>query len=328
MPTPNTTLRWGILGLGNIAHQFTKDLLLVPGNTLSAVASRDIQKAKEFASLYGAPQAYGTYEALFEDREVDIIYIGTPHDSHAQLSTAALNAGKHLLCEKPLAVNRKQVQQIIDAARKNQRFMMEALWSRFNPSIQAALQLIENKAIGEVNYINADFNFNTSAPDENRIFNMDLAGGALLDIGIYPVFLAYAIWGKPEQILASARFHRTGSDLQTSAILKYPQGFANIMCGVQSKSDMVAKIYGTQGHIFIDSRWHEAQGYAIQANGKTEKVSLPTLGKGFTYEIEECQRCIQSGELESKFWSQRNSLDLMEILDEIRALIGLKYPFE
>lgn len=322
------TLGWGIIGLGKIAHKFTQDILLVPGNTVAAVASRDLKKAGTFAHEYAAGKAHGTYDALFQDPTVDIVYIATPHDTHAQLSIAALNAGKHVLCEKPLGVNREQVAQIIDAARKNQRFLMEGLWSRFNPTIQACLQLIREKAIGTVNYINADFNFYTNAPEDSRILNMHLAGGALLDIGIYPAFLAYAILGKPEAILASARFHKTGVDQQTSAILKYPGGFANIMCGIQSKSDMVAKIYGPEGSISIDARWHEAQGFTLQSGEKTQKFSLPTPGNGFTFEIEECQRCIRSGKLESELWSQQNSLDLIEILDEIRAQVGLVYPFE
>lgn len=328
MENQTTALRWGIIGLGRIAHKFTQDILLVPGNTVYAVASRDVNKARDFASTYRADRAYGTYEALFQDPAVDIVYIATPHDTHAALSIAALQAGKHVLCEKPLAVNRRQAAQVVEEAQKNQRFLMEGLWSRFNPSIQACLRLIRENAIGAVNYIHADFNFHTTAPDDSRIFNLDLAGGALLDIGIYPVFLAYAIWGRPEQILASARFHRTGSDLQTSAILKYPHGFANIMCGVQCKSDMVAQIYGPDGHIFLDSRWHEAQGYTLQQGENAQHFSLPTPGNGFTYEIEECQRCVQAGQLESALWSPHDSLELMGILDEIRDQIGLKYPFE
>ncbi len=322
------TTQWGILGLGKIAHKFTQDLLLVPGNQLAAVGSRDAETAAAFARQYGARQAYGNYEALLADPAVEIIYVATPHDSHAQWSIAALEAGKHVLCEKPLAVNRKQVDAMLEAARRNNRFLMEGLWSRFNPSIQQSLKLIEQETIGPVNYFNIDFNFYSDAPVESRVFNPELAGGALLDIGIYPVFLAYLLWGKPEQILASARFHDSGADAQTSIIFRYPQGFANLMCGFLSKSDMVAKIYGTRGSIFIDTRWHEAKGFTLHVGDKSQHFSLPTPGNGFTFEIEECQQCLAEGRLESELWSHRNSLDLIDLLDEIRGQIGLKYPFE
>ena len=239
---------------------------------------------------------------------------------------------KHVLCEKPLAVNRHQVQSIIDASKKHNVFMMEAFWSRFNPTIQAAMDHVSNKDIGEVNYINADFTFFRDDPDDSRMLSMELAGGSLLDMGVYPVFLAYLIFGKPQQVLATGRFHTTGFDLQMAAILKYENGIANIMSGFKSQSDMVAKIYGTNGRIFIHPIWHETKGYTlIQGNGgdlKTQTFSLPTNGKGFTYEIEECRKCIIQNKIESDLWSHQNSLDLIEITDTIRRQMGLKYPFE
>ncbi len=325
------TLRWGIIGLGKIAHSFCHDLQLVKNNTIAAVASRSLAKANNFAFQYGAKKSYGSYQELFEDPDVDIVYIGTPHNSHAEWSIAAMNAKKHVLCEKPLGVNQHQVKNMIETAQKNGVFFMEALWSRFNPSVKTCIELAkEGTAIGEVSYLNADFNFYRDVPDEHRMFNMNLAGGALLDIGIYPVFLAYSIFGVPEQILATSRFHRTGADLQTSAIFKYKNGIANLMSGFASQSDMRAKIQGTKGQIFIEPTWHEAQSYTIVNNEtfESQHVLLPTKGKGFTYEIEECVRCIAEGKLQSENWSHQNSLELIQILDEIRSQVGLKYPFE
>ena len=331
MSNSKKNLRWGIVGLGKIAHAFCKDLQLVEGNVIQAVASRSADKAQQFASQYGAPHAYGSYAELFADSSVDIVYIATPHDSHAQLSIDAANAKKHILCEKPLAVNQSQVKTMIEAAQKNKVFLMEAFWSRFNPSVKSCIELAKDgKTIGEVNYLNADFTFHRNDPDESRMLNMDLAGGSLLDMGVYPVFLAYSVFGVPEQILATARFHRTGADIQTSAILKYENGIAQIMSGFVSQSDMRAKIYGTKGQIFIEPIWHGAQAYTVVniETGESKKVSLPTKGKGFTYEIEECCRCISNGQLESKHWSHQNSLELIQITDEIRRQVGLKYPFE
>jgi predicted dehydrogenase len=322
------SLNWGILGLGKIAHKFVKDLDMVENCHLTAVASRSIVNAKYFADQYNAKYFYAAYHALFINEEVDIIYIATPHNSHFKYALEAMNHGKHVLCEKPLAVNRKQVLQLIETSKANNVFLMEALWSRFNPSIEAVLSHVQNQDIGDVNFINADFSFYGDADPESRLFNMKLAGGALLDIGVYPIFLSYLILGYPEEIVAKAIMHETGADLQTSAILKYKKGFANIMCGFRSDSDMVAKIFGTKGRISIDKSWHESEGYKIEKDGVIESHSLPTKGKGFTYEIMECLNCIAEGKIESSKWSHHDSLNLISICDEIRSQIGLTYPFE
>lgn len=328
------TPRWGIVGLGKIARHFIHDLQLIDNVKIGAVASRTLEKAKIFAAEYGVPKAYGSYADLFADPDIDIIYIATPHDSHAKISIEAMNAGKHVLCEKPLGVNRKEVVEMVATAQKNQVFLMEAFWARFNPSIQAVSELIKNGAIGDVNYINVDFTYYREDTPDSRMLNMDLAGGSLMDMGVYPCFLAYLIFGKPEQILAAARFHETGADLQTSAIFKYKNGMANVMSGFASESDMVAKIYGTKGRIYLNRTWHETESYTIEMGNKadgnytSETINLPTKGKGFTYEILECINCLQNGEVESKLWSHQNSLDLLSITDEIRNQIELKYPFE
>jgi predicted dehydrogenase len=321
-------LNWGILGLGNIANKFVKDLKRVKNCHLTAVASRSEDRAKLFADQYSANHFYSSYEDLFLDEEVDIIYIATPHNSHFKLAFEAMNHGKHVLCEKPLAVNRHEVTQLIEASKANNVFLMEAFWSRFNPTIEAVLGHVQKKDIGDVNFISADFSFYRDADPESRLFNMNLAGGALLDIGVYPLFLSYLILGYPEEIVAQAIKHKSGVDLQTSAILKYRHGFANIMCGFGSDSDMVAKIFGTEGKIFIDKIWHEAQGYKIEKENVLESFSLPIIGKGFTYEIEECMECISAGKIESRKWSHSDSLNLISMCDEIRSQIGLTYPFE
>lgn len=184
-------IKWGIVGAGNIAHSFSKDLALVDGGELTAVASRDIAKAKAFANEYGAHYTYGSYEELFESDTVDVIYIATPHTSHAKWSIAAMKAGHHVLCEKPLGANKSQVLEIIKVAKENNVFLMEALWSRFNPTIKKVKELVADGAIGDIGYLHADFAFYGLDRDESgRILNPELAGGSLLDIGIYPIFLA------------------------------------------------------------------------------------------------------------------------------------------
>ena len=322
------TLRWGILGLGKIANKFCKDLLLVEGNIIQAVGSRTQAKADEFAKTYSAKNVHGSYDALIADPEVDIIYIATPHNSHLEYALRALNAGKHVLCEKPLAVNAMQVKQMVACAQQNKRFLMEALWSRFNPSIREIKNKIDSGDIGEINYVNADFTYNRNDSDESRMLSSALAGGSLMDMGVYPVFLAYLIMGVPTKILASSTLHTTGVDLQTAAVFQYPSGVAQIMSGFISESDMVAKIYGTEGKIFIDRVWHEPDRYTIEQKGKRTEFEQLRKGKGFTYEIEECFRCIQAGKLESDLWSHQDSLNLITITDEIRRQSGVQYPFE
>jgi len=266
--------------------------------------------------------------ALINDPNVDIIYIATPHNSHMEYAIKAMKAGKHVLCEKPLGVNKLQVQSMVEVAQDQGVFLMEALWSRFNPSIVEVLNKIKAGEIGAVNYINVDFTVHRDFSVDGRMLNMDLAGGSLLDMGIYPIFLAYAILGYPDQIVSAAQFHDSGADIQTSAILKYQHGVAHILSGFNAQSDMIAKINGTEGRINLDSRWHEAEGYKIIKDGKTMEHKLPTLGRGYTYEIMECMSCISDGLIESPRWSHQNSMELIRIMDEIRGQIGLKYPFE
>jgi len=321
-------INWGIIGLGKIANKFAKDLALVEDAELTAVASRSLEKAKTFAEAHQVESYYDNYQSLFDNPDIDIVYIATPHNSHMEFSIQVMNAGKHVLCEKPLAVNKNQVQQMIEASKRNQVFLMEAFWTRFNPSMVSILEKIESGMIGQVNYINADFCFYKDAPAESRMYNMELAGGSLLDVGVYPIFLAYQIYGYPKEILASARFHETGADLQTSIILTHENGMASLFSGFDSQSDMVAKIYGRNGSIMMDDPWHHTDGYNIIKDGTSERFDLPLKGMGFSYEIEECHKCLLNGEIQSQLWSHQNSLDLIRITDEIRSQIGLKYPFE
>ncbi len=323
-------LHWGIAGLGKIAHKFLNDLQLVPENQIVAVGSRSLEKATSFANQYRIESAHGSYTDLFENPKVEIIYIATPHHAHAEVAIEAMQAGKHVLCEKPIAVSRAQAADMIQVAKEHRVFLMEALWTRFNPTILKVVELVKDGELGTVNFINADFSFYSDAPVEGRLFNMNLAGGALLDVGIYPVFLAYLLMGMPDTIEAKAIFHPTGADLQTAAIFKYKKGIAQVMGGLASHSDMRARIGGNLGSIFLEPRWHETESFTwLDHRNQTEETyHFPKIGKGYTYEIQECMACIQAEQLESQLWSWQNSLDLITLLDTIRAKIGLTYPFE
>jgi len=320
---------WGIIGLGNIAHKFAKDLALIHDAALMAVASRSIQKALAFKDEFKVPNAFDSYEALFKCEEVEVVYIALPHSEHLKWSIMAMENGKHVLCEKPLGVNLGQVQQMIDTSRKHNVFLMEALWSRFIPAIQKAKDLVEGGEIGTIGYLHADFAFfGLDRNWDGRLLNPALAGGSLLDIGIYPVFLAYLMLGIPETIEASAKYIETGAEIQIAIQFTYPSAHAVLFSGLSANSAMEASIAGSDGTIVIHSRWHESQGISVIKDIETTKLDLPTVGKGYTYEIEEVHRCLSDKQIESSLWSHKNSLELIGLLDKIRAKAGITFPFE
>lgn len=318
-------IKWGIIGLGNIANQFAADLLLIEDAVLFAVASRNKQNAADFAEKYSCTKAYDSYDALFEDDEIDIVYIATPHNLHAELSIKALENGKHVLCEKPLALSYKDAVRMIEASRKHNTFFMEAFWTRFIPSVQEALAKVQEGIIGDVKYVKADFAFCADEKEGGRLFDKNLGGGALYDVGVYPLFLSYIFLGIPKEIMAKSIVHQNGIDLQTSMILQYENAQAVLQASIVSESDMKATIGGTQGRIELNSPWFIADGYSVAKNDKEEIFSLPNLGKGYTHEALECHDCIRNNQIESKLWSHQNSLDLSKMVEEIKNQIGLSF---
>lgn len=322
-------IRWGIVGAGNIAHTFAKDLALVAGNKLTAVASRSVDKARAFAATYGAENAFGDYESLFKSDTVDVLYIATPHTSHARLSIRAMRHKKHVLCEKPMGINSGEVKRMLESAKENKVFLMEALWTRFNPTVAKVKELIDGGAIGTLAYIKADFAFYALDRDEKgRLLNPDLAGGSILDIGIYPIFLAYLLLGMPNRITARSKFYKTGVEVQTAMIFEYESAQALLFSGLASNSEMKAELSGSAGTLFINTRWHEATSYVLAKDGSSEHIEVGKNGKGYTYEIAEVAKCINDGALESELWSHKNTHDLCMLLDEVRKQGGIQFPFE
>nr|WP_299381872.1 Gfo/Idh/MocA family oxidoreductase [Allomuricauda sp.] len=322
-------IRWGIIGPGNIAGKFSADLNLVAGAEIMAVASRNLEKARQFAKTFGATTAFGSYEELFASGTVDIVYIATPHNFHKDLCVAAMNHGLHVLCEKPAGINKREVEEILAVASKNQVFFMEGLWSRFNPTIKEVKKMVNEGAIGELSYVHADFAFyGLDREESSRVLNLDLAAGSLLDIGIYPIFLAYLLLGMPNDIEAFSNFHSNGTEIQTSMMFQYANAQAVLYSGITSNSKMEAEITGSKGALFIHPRWHEASAFSIEKEGNTDMVKLPLRGNGFVYEIEHVQQCLQEQRLESPLWSHQNSLDLVTLMDTIRQKTGIRFPFE
>lgn len=317
------------MGCGKIAHKFCQDMALIDDAELTAVASRNLEKGQEFGKTYRAKKAYGSYDELFQDKDVAIVYIATPHVSHAELSIQAMEMGKHVLCEKPLALNAKDVSKMLETSKRTGKFFMEALWTRFNPNIIDIKQKIEAGEIGEISYINTDFSFKVPYGIDSRTLALELGGGAILDIGIYPAFLTYLLLGTPKEIMATSLFHpKTGCDMQSSMTFIYDHAQAVLYSGFTTNSDMVAKIYGTEGQIFIDKVWHMAEGYSIVKGEERQVFENKTLGFSYSYEIMECHECLRSGKTQSDLWTHQNSLDLISILDRVRDKVGLKYPQE
>lgn len=318
-------MKWGIIGLGAIAHKFASELLLEQ-EEVYAVASRNLEKAKEFAKQYHSSKYYDSYEELLKEENIDIVYIATPHHLHSELTIKALAHNKNVLCEKPFALEREQAQKMIELSKEKNKFLMEAFWTRFNPSILEILKKINDGEIGEIKYINADFAFPANFNLKNRLSELALGGGSLMDIGIYPIFLSYILLGKPLEILATSNFGETGIDLQTSIIFSYNKSQAVMHSGFEYHSNMEATICGTKGRIIIHSIWHMADSYTIvDNNGNKKNYTAPKKGIGYTHEIQECRKCIENNLLESKLWTHQNSLDLMELLDKTRDKIGLSF---
>ncbi|WP_411030290.1 Gfo/Idh/MocA family protein [Spongiimicrobium sp. 3-5] len=322
-------VKWGIVGLGKIAKLFVDDLLLVKDAELIAVASTNSERAKVFAQEYGVNSYYGSYLELFNNKEVDVVYVATLHHTHAKVSIAAMDHKKHVLCEKPVAISALEAKQMIASSIRNKVFFMEAFWSRFNPTIKKTKELVDAGALGRLRYISAEFTFYKLDEDpKSRALNIDLAGGSLLDMGVYPIFLSYLLLGKPAEILARSKFHWTGAEIQTSMIFNYKDAQAMLYSGFSNDTDMKAKICGEDAEIYVAPIWHEAQGFTLVNNGKERLYKLPTKGKGFTYEICEVHKCLQNGKLESSLWSHQNSLELMNIVDEVRKKAGIRFSFE
>lgn len=322
------TWNWGILGPGKIAHKMVQDLQRIPRARLHAVGSRSLERAREFAQAYTIPHAFGSYEELAACPDLDVVYIATPHHGHFENTLMCLGQGVAVLCEKPLAINARESQQMIEAARSQQVFLMEAMWTRFLPQTLHILELIEDGAIGDVLAVKADFGFAAPVDPDGRLFNLELGGGALLDIGIYPAFLSLLLLGKPDDIQASAILHKTGVDVENGVVLKYRNGqMAHLHSTLRSLTKTEAFIYGTQATIHIHTRWHEPSSFTIIREGEAPELHTFTEeSHGYLHEAREVMHCLEEGLTESPHLPLSFSQDLMELLDDIRIRMGLTYP--
>jgi predicted dehydrogenase len=319
--------KWGIIGLGNIAGKFAEDLLLIENAVLQGVASRDASKARIFAETYKARKVYDNYETLTQDPDIDIIYIATPHVFHFEHTMLCLKAGKAVLCEKPFAMNLVEAKTMLDEAKRRNLFIMEAMWTRFIPGTEKVLELIANGAIGSIELVKADFGFKGDGNLESRVYNKSLGAGSLLDIGIYPVYLSLLLCGVPDTIRAIANFTNTGVDASTSMLFGYASGTnACLESTIIADTPIEALIFGTNGSLQMHSRFHHTKEITLKLNdGKMESFNQDYTGNGYYHEILEVMHCLQHGLTESPKMPHSISLNLMQILDEVREKIGLRY---
>jgi predicted dehydrogenase len=331
----NTTFNWGIIGPGKIAHKFAQDISKMESARLSAVVSRSEERAMAFAKQYDAPHAYGQYEDFLKCPELDAVYIATPHSHHHTFTLMCLEAGIPVLCEKAFALNSQQAQEMVDMARQKGVFLMEALWTRFLPTTQKVLELLQSDAIGRVHSVKADFGFKAPYDETGRLFNAELAGGALLDIGIYPVFLAYLLFGEPTAIKAAARIGQTGVDEEIGMVFQYAteegqvNRMAHLHATLRASTKTEAFLYGEKGTLHWHTRWHEPSNFSIIGeDGRPQNHYFDWHNNGYAYEAQEVMRCIENGKTESELWTLDDTLGLMRILDQIRNEIGLRYPEE
>jgi predicted dehydrogenase len=322
--------RWGILGTGNIAGKFAQGLAVLDDADLVAVGSRSDATARVFGERYGAARRHGSYQALVDDPEVEVVYVATPHPLHMQNTLQCLRAGKHVLCEKPFAINAAEAETMIATARERGLFLMEAMWTRFLPHMVRLRELLAAGAIGEPRMLKADFSFRADLDPHSRLFDPALGGGALLDVGIYPVSLASMIFGAPSSVASMAHLGATGVDEQAALILGHSAGrLAVLTCATRTNSPHEVLLLGTAGRITIDEPWWRPTAMTLVVDGRPqEQFDLEAVGNGYNYEAAEVMRCLRAGRRESDILPLDETLSIMRTLDTARAQWGLKYPGE
>ncbi|MCR2812260.1 Gfo/Idh/MocA family oxidoreductase [Microbacterium sp. zg.Y1090] len=325
-----TGLRWGILATGGIAHAFTSDLRTA-GLDVVAVGSRSAASAQRFADEFSIPRAHGSYEDLAADPEVDIVYIATPHPAHADNAVMMLDAGKHVLVEKPFTLTAAEAARVRDVARRNGLLAMEAMWTRYLPHMQRIRRLIAEGAVGEVRTVFADHTQKITADPTHRLNALELGGGALLDLGIYPVSFIWDVLGAPTSVRAVARLAETGADAEVATVMTHASGaVSSSVSSSRAAGPNTAHVVGTEGRIDIDRTWYAPTTFRLTDPDGTirEEFVSDVDGRGMQYQALAAERLIAEGRTDSEELSLDESVAIMGTLDDIRAQIGVHYPQE
>lgn len=325
----NDPVRWGILTTGGIARTFAADLAHAPNATLVAVGSRTQESADAFGEEYDVPHRHGSYEALAADPDVEVIYVAPPHPMHHAATLLAIEGGKAVLCEKPFAMDLAQSREMVAAARSAGTLLVEAMWTRFLPTMVRLREILAAGTLGSIVYVTAEHGQWFPADPKHRLFAPELGGGALLDLGIYPVSFAHMVLGTPSRVTAVSNPAFTGVDRTTSMVLQYDSGaHAVLTTSLAAASANPAAIYGTEARIEIDGWFYTPTSFrVISRDGEVlESFQPPTGGRGMEFEAIEVGRCLRAGERESPMLPLDETLAIMATLDEVRRQIGLTYP--
>lgn len=323
-----SALRWGFLSAGGIATAVADDFRIA-GINIQAVGARDLAKANEFADKFGIPNRHQGYEALVNDPEVDAVYISTPHPWHHQHALLALNAGKHVLLEKPFTINAREAQEIKELAATKKLFVLEAMWTRFLPSMDAIFAVINSGILGDIRLVTADHS--QYLPHVARLWEPELGGGALLDLGIYPVSFAVRVLGLPKQVIAKTTLTGQHVDETTSLIFEYESGAqASLTTCMSAAGPVTATVVGTFGRIEIDTPFYNQTSFKVfnQGGEVIQSYDEKIKGVGRQYQGLHLEKCVADGLLESPVLSVTESVEIMKVMDTLRAQMGVKYPTE
>lgn len=328
------TLRWGVVATGNIAEKVTEDIARLEDAVLQAVSSRRQASAEDFAERFGFASSYYDsadgrgYDQLFADPDVDVVYIASPHAQHYEIARRALEADKHVLCEKSLTINAREAEDLIELARSRNLFLMEAVWTRFLPCINRIWELIASGELGEINWVQADLGFPAAHDPASRLWDPAAGGGALLDLSVYPLTFALGALGFPETVHAVGTLNADGVDTQNALTLGYANGgLAQLTSSLVSSCPRTAVISGSRGWLRTGAPLHNPVELTIAPHGGEVRVErFPQVGNGYAYELREVTRCIQENLVESPTMTWADSLRTMRIFDAVRAQLGVLYP--
>jgi predicted dehydrogenase len=331
-PQDAPPLRWGIVAPGGIANKFAEAVRDFTAGTVVAVGSRDPSRAAEFAEKHGIPRSYGSYADLVADDEVEAVYIASPHSGHREHALLAIDAGKHVLIEKALARNSSEVEDIFAAAQKRRVFAMEAMWTRHLPHMAEVRRRVADGAIGEIVTLAADHGQALDLPNDHRLKNPALAGGALLDLGVYPIAFADDLLGPPADVKALGRLTDTGVDGHVSLILDYGEKTLSLLdTTLWTKTPTTAVVSGTEGSIEIDGDFYAPNVVRLRKADRARTVVEEwggPLDNGFQFEAAEVARCVAEGKQESERMTWASSRAIIGVLDEARRQVGVRYPGE
>jgi predicted dehydrogenase len=320
-------IRWGVVGPGRIAEKVVADFALVDGARAVAVASRSLDRARDFAGRHGIERAHGSYADVLADPDVDVLYVATPHPQHAAIALGALRAGKALLVEKAFTATVAGAREVVELSRQTGVFAMEAMWTRFQPAVVRLRELVADGAIGEVRSVQADLGVQRDFDPADRLFARELGGGALLDLGVYVVSFAQMLLGDPDTVSATGSTFETGVDAEVSLLLGYADGrSATLMTSLRNALPGQARVFGTAGWIDVLPRFHHPQTIVLHRVGAdAEEITLPQLGDGYSHELIEVTECLRAGRSESAVMPLADTLAVQQVLEQAAGQLGVTF---